>query len=79
MRTAALVERDRRGDVDVSDGNSMRPGMRDALRASKLPKRKPTDDDRPPPSTFGGKKPKLLPGQTDLFGGEILGVKDPKP
>jgi hypothetical protein len=53
--------------------------MREALRAYKLPKRKPTDDDRPPPSTFPGKKSKPLPGQTDLFGGEVPGVKDLKP
>jgi hypothetical protein len=52
----------------MSDG-STRPGMRDALRACKLAKRKPTEDDRPPASTFPGPKPKLLPGQIDLFGG----------
>ena len=63
----------------MSTGDSMRPGMREALRAYKLPRRKPTDEDRPLPSTFLGKKTKPLPGQTDLFGGEVPGVKAPKP
>jgi hypothetical protein len=45
-------------------------GMREAKRALALPKRKPTDADRPPTSTFTGPRARVLPGQLDLFGNE---------
>jgi hypothetical protein len=50
-----------------SQGGWLRP---ETLRAVKLPKRKPTESDRPPASTFPGRKPKLVRGQLDLEGGE---------
>jgi len=62
---------DRSGKRRVTDR-----GVKDAERAAKLSSRKPTDADRPKPSTFPGPKPKLLPGQLDMFGGEVPGVKD---
>jgi hypothetical protein len=43
-------------------------GMREATRALALPKRKPTDADRPPVSTLPGPRAQVLPGQLDLFG-----------
>ena len=48
--------------------NAAPPGLREALRALKLPKRAPTDDDRPPVKPFPGRKPTLIDGQIDLFG-----------
>jgi hypothetical protein len=50
------------------------PGVKKALQALRLPKRKPTDADRPPPSTFPGRKAKVLPGQLDFEGHEAPGV-----
>ena len=45
------------------------PGLREALRGLRLPKRAPTEADRPPPaSVFPGRKPKLIDGQLDLEG-----------
>ena len=46
-------------------------GLREALRAWKAPKRVPTEHDAPPPSTFPGRKPKLLAGQLDFDGNEV--------
>jgi hypothetical protein len=44
-------------------------GLEAALRAQgRGRKGQPTDCDRPPPSTFGGKKTKLISGQLDLDG-----------
>lgn len=51
-------------------------GVSAALRALQGGQGKPTDDDRPSPSTFPGRQPTLLPGQLDLDGHEIPGVKD---
>jgi hypothetical protein len=57
---------------------SRRPGaslaLREALRALKLEARKPTDADRPPPSTFPGRKVSVRPGQLDFEGREVLGL-----
>jgi hypothetical protein len=44
--------------------------LADAIRASKLKPRKPTEGDRPPPSTMPGRRPRLLDGQIDIFGVE---------
>jgi hypothetical protein len=44
----------------------MPPGLCEALRLSRLPKRKPTEADRPPPSTLPGRKTRPLPGQLSL-------------
>ena len=52
------------------------PGLRKAKRALALPRRRPTDGDRPRLSTFPGPKPKLLPGQLDFDGTEVPGVKE---
>jgi hypothetical protein len=38
-------------------------GHLDALRALKLEKRRPTDADRPRPSTFPGRNAERIPGQ----------------
>jgi hypothetical protein len=53
--------------------------MQAALRGLKLERRKPNDVDRPRPSTFPGPKAKALPGQLDLFGGEVAGVEELEP
>jgi hypothetical protein len=42
------------------------PGLTAALKARKLPQRLPTDADRPPVSTFPGRKEKRLLGQLAL-------------
>jgi hypothetical protein len=42
------------------------PALTEAIRIAKLPKRKPSEDDRPRPSTFSGLRPKLIPGQLAL-------------
>jgi hypothetical protein len=47
------------------------PGMRAALRALEQRRGEPADEDRPPPSTFPGPKVNPLPGQLDLYGGEV--------
>ncbi len=52
------------------------PGAREALRAHLLPKGPPPADYVPPVSTFPGRKPTLLAGQLDLYGGEY--VKAPR-
>ena len=49
--------------------------LADAARKGLL--RKPTEHDRPPPSTLPGQQRKPLPGQTDLFGGEIPLPEEP--
>jgi hypothetical protein len=41
-------------------------GASEALRALRLQKRKPIDEDRPPPSTLPGPKRKPLPDQMAL-------------
>jgi hypothetical protein len=48
----------------------MNRGMADALRARKLRKGLPAEKDAPPPSVFPGTRPKVLPGQLDVFGRE---------
>ena len=45
-------------------GGAMTRGLHEAVQALKAEKRKPTDADRPPPSTFPGRKIKLLPGSS---------------
>jgi hypothetical protein len=45
-------------------------GLAAALRLLSAARRRPDDADRPPPSTFAGKKVRLIPGQIDLYGGE---------
>jgi hypothetical protein len=50
----------------MKDGRPNPPGIAAARRALKLEKRKPNDDDRPPPSKFPGPKRKPLPGQMTL-------------
>jgi hypothetical protein len=52
------------------DRRGRRSGISEARRALNLRKGAPTDDDRPPPSVFPGKKNRPIPGQLDLFGGE---------
>jgi hypothetical protein len=42
------------------------PGLTEALRARGLPKRRPSEDDRPPPSVLPGRKARVLPGQLSL-------------
>jgi hypothetical protein len=42
------------------------PGLRDAVRAKRLPARPPTEGDRPPPQPFPGPKRKPLPGQIKI-------------
>jgi hypothetical protein len=42
------------------------PALTETLRLLGLPKRKPTDADRPPVSTLPGRKVKPLPGQLEL-------------
>jgi hypothetical protein len=41
-------------------------GVRVAARALGLEKRRPTEADIPPPSTFGGRPPAFIPGQLSL-------------
>ena len=41
-------------------------GVREALRATALPARRPTEADRPPPQPFAGPERKALPGQMKL-------------
>jgi hypothetical protein len=41
-------------------------GLREALRFLKAPKRKPTDADRPPPSSLPGRRARLVDGQLGL-------------
>jgi hypothetical protein len=55
------------------------PGINQALRALKMRKRPPTDDDTPLPSVFPGKKVKLIPGQLDLDGVEHRTVPNAEP
>jgi hypothetical protein len=45
-------------------------GVHEALRATRLPARRPTDEDRPPPQSLPGPKRKPLPGQMGL--GEVI-------
>jgi hypothetical protein len=42
------------------------PGLREALRMHGLPRRKPTEADRPPPQPLPGPKPNHIPGQLEL-------------
>jgi hypothetical protein len=46
------------------------PGLAETLRLLKLPRHKPTDADRPPPSPAPGRKIEPLPGQLDLLEGD---------
>jgi hypothetical protein len=46
------------------------PGLAEARRLLRLPRRKPTDADRPPVSPAPGRKINPLPGQLDLDGNE---------
>jgi hypothetical protein len=55
------------------------PGISEALRALKLRKGPPSDDDRPPPGVFPGKKVKLIPGQLDLAGNQHGEQPGPEP
>lgn len=44
-----------------------RPGLRTAIQLERHAKRrKPTESDRPPPSTFPGRQPRHIDGQLDL-------------
>ena len=45
-------------------------GVREAIRAARLPRRAPDDDDRPTPRAFPGKRVPLVKGQLDLEGNE---------
>jgi hypothetical protein len=47
------------------------PGVREAMRFLKAPRREPTDADRPPPSMFAGKEPYHISGPAQLrpYGG----------
>jgi Protein of unknown function (DUF3631) len=47
------------------------PAITSALRARELEQRKPSDDDRPPLSTFPGRRSKPTPGQLDIDGNEV--------
>jgi hypothetical protein len=47
------------------------PALANARRALKLEQRAPTDADRPPASTFPGRKGRRLPGQLELLEPEI--------
>jgi len=42
------------------------PGLAEALRLLRLEKRRPTEADRPPPSTLPGRKLRPLAGQLEL-------------
>jgi hypothetical protein len=55
----------------MSAQRSDKPPMREALRALKQRPGKPTEDERPPPSVFPGRKHEPLPGQLDIFGREV--------
>jgi hypothetical protein len=46
------------------------PGLAQALRALRLPRRKPTDGDRPPIKPARGRKITPISGQLDLDGNE---------
>ncbi len=58
--------------VPAPDPGLMPRGLREATRALGLRKGMPTDDDRPPLSTFPGRRVKPLDGQLalELLGGE---------
>ena len=56
----------KRKEIHVPERTS--PGLAAALHARKAPKRKPTEDDRPSPKPFPGRKTKPLPGQLRLEG-----------
>jgi hypothetical protein len=50
-----------------SGHRSTPPGLAEALRNfRRAAKRKPTDADRPPPSTFSGRQPRRITGQLEL-------------
>ncbi len=49
-----------------SDARSQHPALAATLRALRLDRRKPTEADRPPASTFPGRKATVLPGQLEL-------------
>jgi hypothetical protein len=45
-----------------------RPGLQAAVQAERHAKRrKPTEADRPPPSTFAGRQPRHITGQLDIY------------
>lgn len=47
------------------------PGLREAVQAKRKRRQgKPTEADKPRPSTFKGRKVKVLPGQLDVDGNE---------
>jgi hypothetical protein len=48
-----------------SNGKTPR-GLREALRFLTASRRTPTDDDRPPPSPFPGRRPHHVDGQLSL-------------
>ena len=56
-----------------SDARKQSPGVREALRALRLERRPPTEADRPPASTFPGRKERRLRGQLDLLGSPMSG------
>lgn len=59
-----------KGDMRKVAGWRPTPAERETLKALAAPKRKPTEADAPPLSTFPGKAVKPTSGQLDLFGGE---------
>ena len=55
-------------DLRREAGYRPTPAERATLAALKAPKRKPTEADAPPVSTFPGKKVTPIPVQLDVFG-----------
>lgn len=58
-----------KGDTRREAGYKPTAAESATLAALEAPKRRPTAAGAPPLTTFPGPKPKLLPGQSDVFGG----------
>jgi hypothetical protein len=56
-----MAQVNRKGERPVAS-----PALEDALRRSHAEKRKPTERDRPPVSTFPGSPVPVIPGQLSL-------------
>lgn len=59
------------GDMRREAGYRPTPAERETLKALAAPKRKPTEADAPPVTSFPGKRVKPTPGQLDVFGGVV--------
>ena len=60
-----------KGDMRKEAGWRPSQAERETLAALKAERRKPTEADAPPLSTFPGRPVKPTPGQLDMFGGEV--------